>query len=119
MDCWKGYPLLGRSIYSPLCDNSSSQVLFGKQRAGYFWLDQATRRDKGPECCPNRSKGHGRLKKPTPMTTVTPGQSTTSKSVAPAFQSFETVLAVRKAMAYYEPSNFRKTKKWRRANCRY
>jgi hypothetical protein len=58
------------------------------------------------------------MKGPTPRTTATPGQATSSKSVAPAFQSFETVLAVRKALAYYEPSNYKKTKRWRRANCR-
>jgi len=86
MDCWKGYPLLGRSIYSPLCDNSSSQVLFGKQRAGYFWLDQATRRDKGPECCPNRSKGHRKLKQ--------------------NLSHYE-IIQMRKAQSFYDPKSYR------------
>ena len=99
--------------------NSFSPILFEKNVPVWLWLDNAVKKGRGPKCCAYRCKGQGRLKKPTPRTTVTPGQSTTSKSVAPAFQSFETVLAVRKAMAYYEPCNFKKTKRWRRANCRY
>lgn len=101
--------------------NSFSNVLFETTVPCYLWLSQAAKKGRGPKNCRFRCKGHGRLKGPTPRTSTTPGQATTSSSVAPQFQSYETVLAVRKAMAYFEPSNFKKRKKnkWKHPNCRY
>ena len=85
MDCWKGYPKLGPSIFNPICDISSSQVNFNTQRAGYFWLDKATRRNSGPVCCPNRSKGHRRLKKNL---------------------SHHEILQMQKAQSFYDPKSY-------------
>ena len=99
--------------------NGFSNVLFEKNVPVWLWLDSATRRGKGPTACRYRCKGHGRLKGPAPAQTSTPSHSSSSRSVAPPFQSYETVLAVRKAMAYYDPKNYKTSKKWRRANCRY
>ncbi len=99
--------------------NGFSNILFEKNVPAYLWLDNAVKHGKGPNSCRYRCKGHGRLKGPTPQTTVTPGNATTQRSVAPAFQSYETVLAVRKAMAYYDPKNYKTSKRWKHANCKY
>ena len=99
--------------------NGFGSILFEKNIPAYMWLDQATRRSKGNKYCKNRCKGQQRLKYPMPRTTSTPGNQTSSRSVAPPFQSYETVLAVRKAKAYFDPSNYKRHKKWRHANCRY
>ncbi len=99
--------------------NGFSNVLFEKNVPVWLWLDNAVKHGKGPKHCRYRCKGQGRLKCNSVKTTATPVNSTTSRSVAPPFQSYETVLAVRKAMAYYDPKNYKKSKKWRRANCRY
>ena len=99
--------------------NGFSNVMFEKNVPVYLWLDNALKHGKGPRSCRYRCKGQGRLKCGGPATRTTPGSATSSKSVAPAMQSFETVLAIRKAQAYYDPANYRKSKKWKRANCRY
>ena len=99
--------------------NGFSNVLFEKNIPVWLWLDNAVKHGKGPRHCKYRCKGQGRLKCSSVQTTSTPGNATTSRSVAPAFQSYETVLAVRKALAYYDPKNYKKSKRWRRANCRY
>jgi hypothetical protein len=100
--------------------NGFSPILFEKNVPVWLWLDNAEkRRNKNNKSCPSRCKGQGRLKRPTPLVSAYAPSHTSSKSVAPAFQSYETVLAVRKAKAYYEPVNYKKYKKWHRVNCRY
>ena len=85
MDCWKGYPKLGPSIFTPPCDNSSAQILFNKQKPGYFWLDKATRRSAASKKCPNRSKGHKRLKQTL---------------------SHYDLLQIKKTASFYDPKSF-------------
>ena len=100
--------------------NSFSPILFEKKVAGLLWLDNAVKRGKGPNCCPYRCKGHNRLKGQTPYQIATSSNAgSSSRSVIPPFNSYSDVLAVRKAMAYYNPKNYKKNKKWKRANCRY
>ena len=99
--------------------NSFDPVLFETNVPVWMWLDQATRRNKGNKYCKNRCKGQRRLKGRTPRTTSTPGSNTSSRNVAPPLQSYETILAIRKAKAYYEPANYKKNRKWKRANCKY
>jgi len=99
--------------------NGFGPVMFEKNIPVWLWLDNAVKHGKGPKHCRYRCKGHGRLKGPTPATCTTPGGATTSRSVAPAFQSYETVLAIRKAKAYFDPKNYKRHKRWHRANSRY
>jgi hypothetical protein len=44
--------------------------------------------------------------------TSTPINQGGGRTVAPPFQSYETVLAVRKAQAAFDPKNFKRSKKW-------
>jgi len=94
--------------------NGFASVLFTKKAPVWIFADQADRYHKGPKCCPNRSKGHKKSKACYHNNNATPVNSTLSKSTIPVFNSFEDVLAVRKTMAFYDPKNFKKHKKFTR-----
>lgn len=100
--------------------NSFSPILFEKNIAPLLWLDNAVKKGKGLRGCHYRCKGHNRLKGPSPYQIAASAQAGSgARSVAPPFDSYETVLAVRKAQAYYNPKNYKKSKKWKRANSKY
>ena len=115
--CGTGYDTIS---YKGPSGNSSangfSGVLFTKKAPGWLWDNQAFKREKGPKCCLNRTKGHKHAKNCFVNKTTTPSSSSMSKSVIPAFHSFDDVLAVRKTMAFYDPKNFKKSKSFKR-NC--
>ena len=92
--------------------NGFSSVLFQSKLPVYLWLDNATKHGRGPKRCRYRCKGHHRLGNPSPTMTSTPTNQGGGRTVAPPFQSYETVLAVRKAQAAFDPRNFKKSKKW-------
>jgi hypothetical protein len=95
--------------------NGFAGVLFTKKAPGWLWDNSAFAREKGPICCPNRTKGHKRAKTCFNNKTVTPSSNSIGKSVIPAFHSYEDVLAVRKTMAFYDPKNFKKSRSFKRS----
>ena len=103
------------TTYNSSKDKGFGGVLFSQNVPTYLWLNQAVQHGKGPKNCRYRCKGQSKLKSHVNIT-ATPAQHSGSRTVAPAFDSFETVLAVRKAQAYYDPANFKRSKKWRRNN---
>ena len=117
--CWQGYDTW----------QSKKGKCIRPEVQNWYWRRTGTSYnstlDTGPSGHP-KANGFSNVlfektKGPAPSTTTTAGSATTSRSVGHAFESYETVLAVRKAMAYYEPSNFKKRRKhkWRHPNCRY
>ena len=97
--------------------SSFAGVLFSQKAPMWLHEDQSLRHHKGLSHCPNRTKGHRRSKCYTFNNTVTPGSSSISKSVIPAMHSFEDVLEVRKTMAFYDPRNFKRSRRHRRHCC--
>ena len=98
--------------------NGFGPILFSKSVPCYLWLDNSVKHGKGPASCRYRCKGQHRDIRP--VNSISSRTSTSSSSnVAPPFQSYESVLAVRKTMAYYNTDNYKTHKKWKRANCKY
>ena len=94
--------------------NNYGPVLFEKSIPAYFWLNNAVKHGNANTRC----KGQKRLKG-CDLNTINSKTSTSSSSnVAPPFQSYETVLALRKSMAYYDTDNYKTYKKWKRSNCK-
>lgn len=115
--CGTGYDTIS---YSGPSGNSDSfaGVLFTKKVPGWLFVDQSLRHSKGPKSCPNRCKGHKKANVCWNNGKITPTTQTTSKSTIPVMNSYEDVLAIRKTMAFYDPRNFKKSKKFRRSCCK-
>ena len=99
--------------------NNFGPVLFEKSVPAYLWLANSVKHGKGPKSCRHRCKGHRQANSDRANAISSRTGTSSSSNVAPPFQSYESVLAVRKTMAYYNADNYKTHKKWKRANCKY
>jgi hypothetical protein len=115
--CHTGYH--SSSHTGPLGHHKASNfagVLFSNKAAGWLHLNESLKHRSG---CKKSKKirQRGKIKPCWTYQTLTPASSTVSKTVVPAMSSFEDILEIRKTMAYYDPRNFKRSKKFRRNCC--